>query len=282
MPFVLPASVRLAPWMTAAFRGDVHLDTALTRAHPGVDNVRGDLVRIREWAELGERTLLVALPRPGDLTGMPRAGPAACAAAAEAGECVFVAGSGGLLVPELSRFGPAGDEGVAATWTAYDSEPVARHVLDALSLADLERALVDLLRRSTAELEQVGGVPWSSDPREEADRSLAGARWGLPDELSPGRCGSWISPPGSVTSRGAGWPSRARGPRSRRAPRSDGNGCSGSCRPLPAPHLPGPPTSRSCSLPGGAPPEGHRRGGHPPRTDSYTAMVRSPIVSQEK
>lgn len=185
MPFVLPASVRLAPWMTAAFRGDVHLDTALTRAHPGVDNVRGDLVRIREWAELGERTLLVALPRPGDLTGMPRAGPAACAAAAEAGECVFVAGSGGLLVPELSRFGPAGDEGVAATWTAYDSEPVARHVLDALSLADLERALVDLLRRSTAELEQVGGVPWSSDPREEADRSLAGARWGLPDELSP-------------------------------------------------------------------------------------------------
>src|SRR6476661_1377386 len=101
----LPASVRLSLWTTHAWATGSALENAVRRALPDVDHVEGDLDRLALWRDLGERALLVALPAPGDLVGMPRAAPEVLAAAADGGECVFVPALGGLLVPSISSFG---------------------------------------------------------------------------------------------------------------------------------------------------------------------------------
>ncbi|MEO3935363.1 hypothetical protein V3N99_01270 [Dermatophilaceae bacterium Soc4.6] len=184
----LPLSVRTALWVTAAWHGHgglTDLDEAIAAAHPDLDHVEGDLGRVVVWRELGESALLVALPRPGDVSGMPRTAPDAAAAAAAAGECVFVAGVGGLLVPELAVFGSEGDEGTMARWSAHDAEPVARHVLESLDLSDLERSLARAVADGAESLESVEGRPWTPGPREDADRALGAAVWGLPGGLPP-------------------------------------------------------------------------------------------------
>ncbi len=131
----LPLSVRFALWATTALQALLPIDDAVAAAHPDVDHVTGDpAAHLELWRDFGESAALASLPRPGDLTGMPRAGVDGSGAAATAGKCVFVAGMGGLLVPTLSSFGPKGDEGTAAAWAAYDSEPVPRYQLEALSV----------------------------------------------------------------------------------------------------------------------------------------------------
>jgi hypothetical protein len=185
----LPLSVRFALWATAAVTagpGSVDVDVAVRSAHPDVDHVTGDPgERVELWRDFGESAVLVALPRPGDLTGMPRCGLDGSGAAAVAGECVFVAGMGGMLVPTLSTFGPQGDEGVAVEWTGYDSEPVPRHQLEALSLRDLDHDLASALRAGAQTLEAVEGRPWSTGPREQTERRLGTRTWGVPDATSP-------------------------------------------------------------------------------------------------
>ena len=182
---VLPVSVRLAVWATAAFHGHLELDEAIARSHPDLDHYTGDLSRLDLWRDLGESAVLAALPRPGDLTGMPRATVDVSGAAAAVGECVYVAGMGGLLVPTLSSFGPDGDVGTAVEWTAYDSEPVARHVLESITLGDLERDLTRATHESATALEEVEGRPWSGSPRHDAERRLGEDRIGLPSLLAP-------------------------------------------------------------------------------------------------
>lgn len=187
----LPLSVRFALWGTAALADgpDRDLDLVVRAAHPDVDHVTGDPgARLALWRDFGETAVLVALPRPGDLTGMPRTSLDASGAAATAGECVFVAGMGGLLVPSLSTFGPADDEGVQADWTPFDSEPVPRHQLEALSLRDLDRELTQAVRDGADALQSVEGRPWSSTPREDTERRLgsrAMTQVGVPDATSP-------------------------------------------------------------------------------------------------
>ena len=117
---------------------------------------------------------------------MPRASSAAAAHAAEAGECVYVAGIGGLLVPTLSAFGPRGDVGQRVDWTAYEAEPVPRHRLEMLDLRDVERTLVSRLREHTEAFERVGGSPWGTSARAEAEAALETRLWGLPDD-TPGK-----------------------------------------------------------------------------------------------
>lgn len=180
----LPASVRLALWMTASWRGDLDTTAALGRAFPDLDHVAGDLARLDVWRDLGERALFVALPRPGDPSRMPRGSTAATAHAAEAGECVFVAGLGGVLVPTLSEFGPEGDVGVRADWTAYEADPIPRHRLEMLDLRDIERGLLLRLREHTERFEQVGGHPWGDEARAEAQADLDTALWGIPPSTS--------------------------------------------------------------------------------------------------
>jgi hypothetical protein len=188
----LPLSVRFALWGTTALRGGLQpadLDEVVRAAHPDVDHVTGDPAdRLALWRDFGESAVLVALPRPGDLTGMPRTSLDASGAAATAGECVFVAGMGGLLVPTLSTFGPVDDEGVQADWTAYDGEPVPRYQLEALSLRDLDRELTQGVRDGADALQAVEGRPWSATPREDTERRLGSremTQLGVPAETSP-------------------------------------------------------------------------------------------------
>jgi hypothetical protein len=179
----LPASVRLALWVTTAWRGDLGTGDALARSFPDVDHVAGDLARLDVWRDLGERALFVALPRPGDVSRLPRGAARASAHAAESGECVFVAGLGGLLVPTLSEFGPEGDVGLRVDWTAYEADPVPRHRLEMLDLRTIERELLLRVREHADRLEEVGGAPWGDAPRAEAEAALDSRLWGVPGDI---------------------------------------------------------------------------------------------------
>lgn len=181
----LPVSVRLALWGTLALAGRVGAADVVQLAHPDVDAVAGDPAgRLELWRDLGEQVVLVALPHPGDLTGMPRCSPDVAGVAADAGECVYVAGIGGLLVPDQAEFGPVGDVGTRVDWQAYEAEPVPRHTLEMLSLSELERELAAAVGEASHDLERVHGRPWSSAPRDSADRRLAAGPWGLPADTS--------------------------------------------------------------------------------------------------
>ena len=182
----LPASVRLALWVTASWHGGPATSDALARAFPDLDHVAGDLGRLDVWRDLGEQALFVALPRPGDLSRMPRGSAPATAHAGDVGECVFVAGIGGVLVPTLSEFGPEGDVGVRADWTAYEADPVPRHRMEMLDLREIERELMHRLRDHTTRFEEVGGYPWGDEARAEAQSDLDTALWGIPP-ATPGR-----------------------------------------------------------------------------------------------
>jgi len=179
---VLPVSVRLALWATAAYAGHLRVEDVVARAHPDLDQVTGDLDRLSLWRDLGERAVLVALPRPGNLAGMPRGSPELIAAATDAGECVYVPGIGGALVPTLEHFGPAGDVGTQVAWTAFDADPVPTHTLEALSLNEIELRLRQDLLEATARIDALDIKPWNATLRSLADDIPAGA-WGLPAEL---------------------------------------------------------------------------------------------------
>ena len=180
----LPVCVRLALWATAAYAGALPLEEVAGRAHPDLDHVGGDLGRLSLWRDLGERAVLVALPRPGNLAGMPRGSAELIAAATDAGECVYVPGVGGAMVPTIEHFGPAGDQGTQVTWTAYDADPVATHVLDALSLGEIELRFRQDLLAATARIEALDTKPWNATLRSLAD-GLTGVAWGLPTGLPP-------------------------------------------------------------------------------------------------
>lgn len=200
--FELPASVRLALWATRAWAGGLSVAEAVERAMPDVDHVSGDVDRLALWQELGEQALLVALPSPGDLHGMPPATAEVQGAAAEAGECVYVPALGGMLVPAISTFGPEGatagpDTGTRVDWTAYEADPVPRHRVEALDASQLERHLREELLRATEDLEATGGQPFdAAAARDLADTALGG-RWGLPPGL-PGRAARVIVLAGTV------------------------------------------------------------------------------------
>ena len=180
----LPASVRLALWTTAAWRDGADPAEILAAALPDIDHVAGDLGRLDLWRELGERALLVALPAPGDLHGMPGASPSAQGAAADAGECVFVPGVGGMLVPTLAAFGRASgsalDVGTRLDWRAFDADPVPRHRVEALDVSQLERHLRLDLMEATEALDRVGGRPFDAAAAREVAEAALGGRWGLP------------------------------------------------------------------------------------------------------
>ena len=179
---VLPVSVRLALCATAAYAGRLPVEDAVRQAHPDVDHVAGDLGRLSVWRDLGERAVLVSLPRPGRLAGMPRGSAELIAAATDAGECIYVPGVGGALVPTIEEFGPAGDPGTQVTWTAYDADPVPIHVLEALSLGEIELRFRQDLAEATARIDALDTKPWNARLRSMAD-DLPASAWGLPTGL---------------------------------------------------------------------------------------------------
>jgi hypothetical protein len=189
---VLPVCVRLALWATAAYGGRVSVEAAVDRAHPDIDLVTGDLSHLSLWRDLGERAVLVALPRPGDLSGMPRGSAELIAAATDAGECIYVPSIGGALVPTIEHFGPAEDQGTQVTWSAYDADPMATHTLEALSLSAIEQGFRQELMDHTLAIEALDARPWAGSPFRSMADELSVSQSGLPGGL-PSRATSIIA-----------------------------------------------------------------------------------------
>lgn len=195
---VLPASVRVALWATAALAGRMPVAEVAARALPDLDHCDGLVSPLELWHGLGERIVLVALPRSGDLTSMPR-GPADLVAAATASEeLVYVPGIGGALVPTIEPFGPEGDQGWQAQWRTFDADPVPQHVVEQLSLSEAELQLRQEVAALTGELAATGGQPLSGHGLEDVVRDGLGADWGLPDGLPP-RALRVVSLAGAIT-----------------------------------------------------------------------------------
>lgn len=185
----LPASIRVALWATAALAGRVPQREVPRRALPDIDECVGLLEPLELWASLGERVVLAALPRPGDVTGMPRGSVELLAAATQSRECVYVPGVGGALVPTLSTFGPAGDRGWLAEWASFASDPVPTHRVEALDLGRIELSLRTELAELTDQLVSAGAPPFGAAAERGAARAraarLGAARWGVPEGLPP-------------------------------------------------------------------------------------------------
>jgi hypothetical protein len=194
----LPAAVRLSLWVTAAWAGHLDLQEALRRALPDADHIAGDVGQLSTWQDFGERVLACALPRAGDISGMPRGNPDLNAAATESGECVYVPALGGALVPSIEIFGPAGDEGMTVRLTAFDCAPTPAHRLEQLHESQIERELRTKLAHATGTLESLDLQPFAgSTLRSQADEVSTLREWGLPSGL-PGRAIRILQTAGTV------------------------------------------------------------------------------------
>lgn len=183
----LPVCVRVALWVTDAWRRGADADGLWEAAAPDVDAVGGDCGHLALWGELGERAVLVALPTSGDLTGMPRAAPLAVGEAVAAGECLIAPGVGELLVPRFEVFGPvqgsAADRGTLLTWTAHDCDPVPRHRVEGFDVRHATRGLTTTVHEAIAALEGTGGVPFDGREAVAALHERGSRQWSLPPDV---------------------------------------------------------------------------------------------------
>lgn len=193
----LPASVRVALWASAAFNAAADLDSVAFKALPDIDDISGLHACLTLWRDVGERVVLVALPRPGHLAGMPSGPVEMTTAAQEVQEVVFVPGLGGALVPEISSYGPDGDRGWRADWTAYPSDPMPQHVVQAMSVADVELRLRTSVAELTSHLEMIPGSTMAGAAAEVFARRRVSTSWGMPEGV-PSRCARVIALAGSV------------------------------------------------------------------------------------
>ncbi len=185
----LPVSVRLALWATAAYQGRLDFARVMALAAPDVPCHGGRLDCLRIWKSLGEQAVLVALPRPGDTTSLPRGSAEFVDAATDAGECVYVAGIGAALVPRWGYAGGPKERSQMLTWELHDCEPVPIHRLEALSLREIDTSLRLELTSAIADLEAMHAHPWAGRGlRELADARIGaetGGTLGLPDGVPP-------------------------------------------------------------------------------------------------
>lgn len=179
----LPVSIRVALWTTYAWRTGEPVADVLRRATPDLDEVTGELAWVGLMASVGERLLVAVLPSPGRTSGLPPCEPEVRAAVLEAGECVHAPTLGGVLVPDIVEYGPDGDRGCLARFTAYPSAPSAAHVVDALDAREADRRLRAAVAETTRDLDRVGGRPFGGDLRMGLAEALSG-RWSLPPTLS--------------------------------------------------------------------------------------------------
>lgn len=162
----LPRSVRLAAWTTAWFRGDSSIDDVMDRVR-GIDDEPHDVEgapigspvplagALRALRDAGASGAAVALPRPGDPHGL--AGPRALVeAAVAAGEAVLAVGAPYAMVPNITAFGPAGDQGQLVRWGWHDAVPSG----PGDDIATAERALSTALLRANSTLVELNIAAW--------------------------------------------------------------------------------------------------------------------------
>lgn len=174
----LPASVRVALWVSHAWARDLDLDAALAQALPDVDIVLGLGEHLSLWQDLGEPAVFAALPRPGARGLLPQCDEEAFDAATFVGEAVFAAGLGAVGVPRHVTFG-AQQPGLALRWEAYDADPVPVHRLAGVDVAAADRDLRTAVHAAIDTLEDGGWVDaWQRERPGPVERE-----WGLPPEL---------------------------------------------------------------------------------------------------
>ncbi|AUG80338.1 hypothetical protein CFP65_5643 [Kitasatospora sp. MMS16-BH015] len=203
--FAEPRSGRLTAWGNALLAGFAPPDNAAVailgrdEAHrvsglPG--DAEGELHSLA-WAlgrlrVLGVTGLRLALPSAGHPLGLT--GPAGFnGEALAAGEAVLCVGAPLGFVPEVERYGPAGDQGVRVRWrgAVVGEGPGA----DVASLDEAERSMADALREATlllTKLDVAGAGP-------DALRALdALRRHGQDELLAPGYSGRAVRVLGSA------------------------------------------------------------------------------------
>lgn len=193
----LPASVRVALWASAALNGAVDVDSVARNALPDIDDISGLTPTLTLWRDVAEPFVLVALPRPGNLVGMPTGPIDMIGAAHEAQEMLFVPQLGGALVPQIAAYGSSSELGWSAAWTAYPSDPMPQHVVQSISVADVELRLRTTLADLTDTLSLKPGSAMASAAMEVFARRSIGTNWALPTGL-PSRAERVIELAGSV------------------------------------------------------------------------------------
>lgn len=174
----LPASVRVALWVSHAWARGPDPEAAIAQALPDVDIVLGLSEQVTLWRDLGEQAVYAALPRPGARGLLPPCDEEGFDAATFVGEAVFVAGVGTVSVPRHVTFGTQ-DPGLALRWEAYDAEPVPVHRLAGV---DVAAADLDLRRAVHDTIDALGDGGWADAWQRERPHR-AEQRWGLPPDL---------------------------------------------------------------------------------------------------
>ena len=188
----LPASVRVAVWASHAWARHADAETVVRAALPDADVVIGLVEGLRLWRDLGETAVYAALPRPGATGLLPGGDPVSTDAAVSAGECLFVAGIGGLLVPTQVGFGSTG-AGLAVRWEPHDADPVPAHRLAGLDVAAADRRLRVTVHDA---IDGLGDGGWT-DAWQGRSAAPLEREWSLPGDL-PERLRGLLARAGSV------------------------------------------------------------------------------------
>ncbi len=135
------------------------------------------------------RTVVAALPVPGDPAGVPAV---AAVGAIEARECLLVAGERGAwaVVPEIRSFGSALEPGATVSWSVVPLPETGPGLGAGLpTLAEARVDLVDALASATATLTRLDLAHDRPDAvaRLAALASDVDPGWLLPPELAPAR-----------------------------------------------------------------------------------------------
>ena len=179
----LPAAARLVAWGNACLTGAVSPDEAAERVTGPTDvtcrvfglpsetggvSMTYALARLRA---LGVTSMRLALPRPGDVSGLPGP-PAFNERALATGSAALTAGPTPLGLLDESR----------GAWTVHH---VAQDVRTPLLLADAERDLHHVMRSATARLVHLDVARWQPAAAEVLAHQAKAARSPLPSTASP-------------------------------------------------------------------------------------------------
>jgi hypothetical protein len=154
----LPAAARLVAWGNACLTGAVSPDEAAERVTgptdathrvfglPGESGGVSMTYALARLRAVGVTSMRLALPRPGDVSGLPGP-PSFNERALATGAAALAAGPSPLGLLDESR----------GVWTVHQ---VSHDVRTPLSLADAERELHSAMRTTTARLVQLDVARW--------------------------------------------------------------------------------------------------------------------------
>lgn len=156
--------------MTSWLRGDVSLDDLISRVVGSdephdVHDVTASAVSLQEalldLRARGVERAHAVLPVPGDPHGLSGP-PEVNAAAIDAGEAVLTSGVAVALIPDVTVFGPPGDEGHLVSWAVHPANPPR----PLLSVSEADRALRAGLQRSSSALGDLDVARWRPEVAE--------------------------------------------------------------------------------------------------------------------